>query len=318
MRTEHLFSSFIERSLERVPLLELREDAVLEGVSGQLSHAIQQNILTEFDACLSRHLAALRGHGLPVVTVTSRFSTKRSGKWVARPARHFASLPHALRQIAQDALEDQATCVLRICVDPNDPEQTQNRTIGPEDLHVLDEALKAARVFGLPEFVPLSGDFDLVVLDPPGRVEGKVTLDLFKGSVSLPVAGDVVEAPLYGFREYIEERPLLRVMLAGLRHQQMDAKNRAVLAFRAMAEDRILRFDRALAGNALEYHRLDAAMSLIARLKAGLGDDLLGLSEDAQITALDWSAAIDRAEARRSDRQSKRVIPREPRVRVTT
>ncbi|MEM7505817.1 MAG: hypothetical protein AAF415_03650 [Pseudomonadota bacterium] len=316
MRTDHLFSSFIERSLERVPLLELREDTELEGVSGQLSHVILQNILTEFDACLSRNLAAIRGHGLPAVTVTSRFSTEGSGKWVARPARHFPSLPHALRQIAQDALEDRATSVLQVCATPNDPDQMQSRTIGPEDVHVLDEALKAAKVFGLPEFVPLSGDFDLVVLDPPGHREGRVTLDLFKGSVSLPMGADIVEAPLYGFRNYIEERPLLRVMLAGLRHQQMDDKNRAVQAFRAMAEDRILRFDRALAGNALEYHRLDAAMSLIARLKAGLGDDLLGLSEDAQITALDWSAAIDRAEARRSDRQAKRVISREQRVRV--
>ena len=56
--------------------------------------------------------------------------------------------------------------------------------------------------------------------------------------------------------------------------------------------DRILAFDRALAGRPLDGHRLDAAVALVERLKAGLGGSLNGLSEDAQITALDWSAAI--------------------------
>ena len=54
----------------------------------------------------------------------------------------------------------------------------------------------------------------------------------------------------------------------------------------------ILAFDRALAGRPLNGHRLEAAIALVERLRAGLGSSLSGLSEDAQIIALDWSAAI--------------------------
>ena len=80
--------------------------------------------------------------------------------------------------------------------------------------------------------------------------------------------------------------------MARARHALVATKEAAVLEFRAAAENRILNFDRALAGRPLDGHRLDAAVALVARLKAGLGGSLSGLSEDAQITALDWSAAI--------------------------
>ncbi len=86
--------------------------------------------------------------------------------------------------------------------------------------------------------------------------------------------------------------------MARARHALVASKEAAVLAFRAAAEDRILAFDRALAGRPLDGHRLEAAIALIERLKAGLGGSLSGLSEDAQITALDWSAAIAAGDGR--------------------
>ncbi len=52
-------------------------------------------------------------------------------------------------------------------------------------------------------------------------------------------------------------------------------------------------FDRALAGRPLDGHRSDSALSLIARLRAGLGDELRGLGEAARITAMEWSLAVD-------------------------
>jgi hypothetical protein len=80
--------------------------------------------------------------------------------------------------------------------------------------------------------------------------------------------------------------------MAQTRHAMVEIKEDAVMQFRAAAEMRILKFDQALAGRPLAGHLLDSAEALIARLKAGLGDSLTGLSEDAKITALDWSAAI--------------------------
>jgi len=54
----------------------------------------------------------------------------------------------------------------------------------------------------------------------------------------------------------------------------------------------LVSFDRALAGRPLEGARQEIASGLIARLMAGMGSSLNGLSEDAQLAALDWSAAI--------------------------
>ncbi len=86
--------------------------------------------------------------------------------------------------------------------------------------------------------------------------------------------------------------------MARARHALVATKEAAVLEFRAAAENRILSFDRALDGRPLDGHRLDAAIALVERLKVGLGGSLIGLSEDAQITALDWSSAIASGDGR--------------------
>ncbi|MEL6479330.1 MAG: hypothetical protein AAFR17_18535, partial [Pseudomonadota bacterium] len=69
----------------------------------------------------------------------------------------------------------------------------------------------------------------------------------------------------------------------------------AIWDFRAAAEERIFGFDKALAGQPLSDYRLTAAETLVTRLRAGLGDNLLGLSEQAQITALGWARLIRRS-----------------------
>jgi len=85
-----------------------------------------------------------------------------------------------------------------------------------------------------------------------------------------------------------------RTYLATLRHMLIAQKEQAVLDFRAAAEQRILQFDRALQGRPLDGFRMDAVVSLVSRLKAGLGTSLIGLSEDARITAFEWAATIER------------------------
>ncbi|MEM7239672.1 MAG: hypothetical protein AAF501_17840 [Pseudomonadota bacterium] len=304
---DQLFTSFVEKSLERVPLLEIRERREIEGVKGEVTHTLFRNIFTSFDASLSQHMSAIKGEGLSAITITTKFSEG------GEPLRerligtgHFRSLPHGLCKIAKDALGTHGNAALEIAEMPREIGNVQRRAIGPEDLTGLEQALKVADWFGRPEFCPLSGDFDVVMLEPLGG-SSPVLIDLYKGSVSIPCGSDRYEAPIFGFADYVKEHPALRAFLASVRHSQIEAKQDAVLAFRAMAEDRIMRFDHALRGNALEYHRLHAAMSLVARLRVGLGDDLSGLSEDAQITALDWSAVIER-ESRGDRRQSSPLI----------
>ncbi|MEL6478361.1 MAG: hypothetical protein AAFR17_13625 [Pseudomonadota bacterium] len=330
MFSERLFAAVVAPSLERVPLAELRVEEPDDEVPICLVHRISQNILTAFDACLSRHLVALHGTGLPAVTVETVLEGLGNGP-VLPPdlaLRHFDSLPHALMQLSSEGLGRGAAARAQFAHMSGGG--SAGRRISGEDVRALSAAMELAESFGPVAFSELTGDFDMVVLTPPGAV-AEISIDLFRGIVSLPPAaaggraqgggaGDErVEGPLYGFADFVNERVDLRLMMARLRQAQMREKARAVLDFRAMAEERILRFDHALGGLPLEYHRLDAAMSLIARLKAGLGDDLLGLSEDAQITALDWSAAIDRAELRRSEtRNAQATVAPLPRARVTT
>ncbi|MEM0922984.1 MAG: hypothetical protein AAGI13_08070 [Pseudomonadota bacterium] len=326
MFTDRLFATFVVPSLERVPVADLLIETGAPDATGRVVHRISQNIFTAFDACLSRHFVALSGNGLPGVTVETRAAAK-AGETIMpgeAGARYFPTLPDALVSLAAEGFDNEADPTVRL-LDP-EGEPATGRLIGAEDVHALCQAVALARQFGPVEFSELGGDFDMAVLSPPGASEN-ISIDLLRGTVTLPAVAETasdeaparVEAPLFSFAEFVQENTSMRVLMARLRQALMREKTRAVLEFRAMAEDRIRRFDQALDGQPLEYHRLDAAMSLIARLKAGLGDDLLGLSEDAQIIALDWSAAVDRAEQRRSDlRASSPAFAPINRMRVTT
>ncbi|MEM1275231.1 MAG: hypothetical protein AAGH74_01775 [Pseudomonadota bacterium] len=294
---ESFFETFVEKCLERVPILEITERRIIDGAYGQLRHTISHNIFTAFDAKLSRHMSAVMGQGLSAVSVVTKFapSMELSGEHPL-PTTHYASLPHALRKISEEALDGGSNASLEIKEIPSAADAIQSRTIGTEDLVGLTEALKVAEWFGQAEFVPISGDFDMIMLNPPGMKE-TVIADLYKGTVTVPAGADRFEAPLFGFGSHVKDHPSLRAVLASVRHAQMELKEEAIMEFRAAAEDRILRFDRALNGNKLEQHRMHAAVALIARLRVGLGDDLSGLAEDAQITALDWASVIDNEDA---------------------
>lgn len=306
MRIQQLFSAFVEKSLERVPLMEIREQQVRDGTVSDVSHMVNSNILTIFDSSLSRHLSALKGEGLPAVTVRSTIAPRADRPVGCRTEMtHHPSLPHALKAVAQAAIAERPGAEFQITELPAAMGSTHLRTIGVDDVNGLERALKVFEWFGQPEFVPVTGDFDMIMLNPLGGY-GTVLIDLNKGSVSIPGDSERFEAPIYGFAEHVRDNPALRVLLASLRHAQMEAKRDAILDFRKLAEERILRFDTALRGDTLENYRLDAAMSLVARLRVGLGDDLQGLSEDAQITALGWSTVIE--EAARSQRATSGIM----------
>ncbi len=294
-----VFKTFVERCLERIPVLEVTHEEHHQGRAFIVSQTIHRNVFTEFDRCLSRHLAATRGTGFPAFTV-SVYVAERGGAASPQPlARaHFASVPHALKGIAERAFDEADRAELMI--HHNDPAAGERvagarRTVTGDDIDALEAGLGICRFLGETEFLSVSGDFDIVMAAPPGDLR-PVTMHLRNGSITVPCpSGATVtpfECPLHGFAAHVYDSVLAQGYMAQARHALVETKERAVADFRKAAERQILNFDRALAGRPLADHRLESAVALVERLKAGLGPALEGLSEDARITALDWSASI--------------------------
>jgi len=294
-----VFKAVVERSLERIPVLEVSHVERRHNCEHIITQTIQRNVFTDFDRKLSRHLAATRGAGFPAFTVVVQVAERGRDE----PPRflnpvHHASVPHALKGIADRAA---AHCGrVELTVHNNNPGAGDRvaevrREVSTDDMEVLDAALNICRHLGEAEFLDISGDFDIIIAGLPGELK-PVVMQLQNGSISMPCTnGSAItpfECPIHGFAGHAADNVLAQGYMARVRHALVATKEGAVLEFRAAAEDRILAFDRALAGRPLNGHRLDAAIALVERLKAGLGSSLSGLSEDAQITALDLSAAI--------------------------
>lgn len=303
MRTRKVFESIVEPSIERVAVIEVLHVERHDGRDFVISHLLRRNIFTDFDKRLSRHLAAVRGGGFPTVTATVRVRDRRDkSAWQDCPKVDFPSIPHALAAIARRAIGKADSATLRLhfqALDEKDRKTTGlRRIIEREELDILDAALKSCEEFGEIAFLEITGDFDLMMIQPPDPALPAILMDLFKRRLTIPpvpgITADHVSVPLFDFQKVIAENNEARTYMAALRHSMMAQKERAVLDFRAAAEQRILDFERALRGRELQGFRLDAVVSLVARLKSGLGDSLIGLSEDAQITAFDWAAAIER------------------------
>lgn len=299
MSASSLFKSVIEPGLERIPVLEALHVERHHGRDYVLNQTIHRNIFTEFDRKLSRHLAATRGAGFPSFTVTVHVS-ERGGAASPRPlaTAHYASVPHALKGIAERAIANLGAVDLAIQHGGSSVGEAAARITRKVDagtVEGMEVALNVANHLGETEFLDMSGDFDIILAGPPGKLN-PLLMHISNGSVSMPCqTGESItpfECPIYNFAEHVAGSVQAQGYLASARHALVAEKATAVAEFRAAAEARILSFDRALAGRPLTGHRLDAAVSLVERLKAGLGGTLSGLAEDAMITALDWSAEI--------------------------
>jgi len=307
MSVSKVFKTIVEPSLERIPVLEALHIERHHGREYVVNQTINRNVFTEFDRKLSRHLAATRGVGFPLFSVSVHVGERGSAASPRQLAvAHYASVPHALKGIAERAVAHNGRTELRIQHSAAGEDESAThvaREIGPETVEAMTVALGVARHLGEAEFLDMSGDFDIVLAAPPGKLRPLV-MHLANGSVSMPCqSGETVtpfECPLHGFAEHAGGNLHAQGYLASARHALVAAKEAAVADFRAAAEARILSFDKALAGRSLGGHRLDAAVSLVERLKAGLGDTLSGLAEDAMITALDWSAEIADGETARA------------------
>lgn len=315
MATDNVFKSLIEPTIVRIPVLEASHVERYQGREFVVSQTIQRNIFTEFDRKLSRHLTALRGAGFPAFTVSVRI-TERGGKAGGRTmgSTHHDSVPHALKVIAERACGENGKAELRINHStPDDPARSGLlRQVESEMVASMEAALLICASVGEAGFLDVSGDFDVIMAKPPCDLK-PIVANLQNGSAHVPCpTGEKItpfECPIYGFARHAASHVAAQSYLATARHALVNAKEDAVSAFRAAAEERILNFDRALNGRALEGHRLDAATQLVGRLKAGLGDTLSGISEDAKITALDWSEVIAESAAAASDEDTIIVPP---------
>lgn len=302
MSVRDVFKSFVEPSLERISVLEVSHAERQQGEDYLITHIIRRNVFTELDRKLSRHLAATRGMGFPAFTVDVRLSQNGAdGEPHSLTPVHYDSVPHALRGIAGRAFANSGKADLT--VRSNDPAQGDQgaglrRNLSPDDFDALDAALQICGYLGEPEFVSISGDYDIVIAGPPGD-QRPIIMYLKNGNVSVPCSNGTAitpfECPIHGFASHVAENVLPQSYVAQARHALIATKEAAVREFRAEAEARIVSFDRALAGRPMEGSRLEIASGLIARLIAGLGSSLHGLSEDAQLAALDWSEVIGSA-----------------------
>ena len=295
-----VFKDCIEPCVERIPVLEVTHEEKQHGRAFMIIQKIQRNVFTDFDRKLSRHLAATRGLGFPPFTVSIGVA-ERNDSASLRPLgeAHYASVPHALKGIAERALGQSDRADLLILHNDStagDQGAGLSRTVTRDDIDVLDAGLRICRYLGESEFLNISGDFDIVLAGPPGDLK-PLMIHLNNGSISMQCAsGDSItpfESPLHGFASHLRKSVLAQGYMAQARHALVAEKENAVVEFRSAAEHQILNFDRALAGRPLDGHRLQSAVALVERLKAGLGSSIKGLSEDARITALDWSVLIE-------------------------
>jgi hypothetical protein len=329
MRVSDAYRAVIEPSLERIPALEVLHVEEHDGREFVVSHVLYHNVFTDFDAKLSRHLAAINGAGFSPVAVAARLRDRAdpTGWHALQPMQH-ASIPHALAAISARALGKAPAVTLRLhhhgFHTGQHRETGLRRVIRGEDVEALQQALAVVRLLGESAFLDIAGDFDLVTVAPVGHEVPPLQMDLHEQRVLAPApegsGREPVSAPLFDFERAIARMPDLRAYVATVRHGLGLQKEAAVQAFRAAAEARIAAFDKALAGRALAFHRLDAVISLVTRLKAGLGDDLKGISEDARLRALDWAEAIAEEEEATGRAAARRPYPhaqpQRPRVTV--
>ena len=133
-------------------------------------------------------------------------------------------------------------------------------------------------------------------ITPPGGELDPVVLNLREGTVLVPSLHGLTKAPfewpIGSFAEHASNNISAQSYVASVRHAIVAGKEAAILNFRTAAENEIHDFDSALAGRPLEGHWLRGASSLIARLRAGLGGKLAGISAGARGKALDWCVEI--------------------------
>lgn len=299
MNTEELFKKFIEPSTEQIGLFGISKESNLDGRTCLVTYKISRNVFTDFDGKLSRYLAAVRGTGLPEASVETRLrDTPGAEMRTVQPVRQVQSVPDALATAARLALGEAKSARVRMGAWLNDAAGPGREwEISKETIETLDRALLVCQQLGSVEFLEISGNFERVLVRPSDSDLEMITIDLRQGTIDVPevgaAQGSAWTGPVFSFEKAAAQVPAVINYVGRAQHSVTSAKERAILTFREAAESHIMNFNAALAGRPLADYRLERATSLVARLKAGLGGSLLGLSETAQMTALDWVTHLD-------------------------
>lgn len=310
------FEAVIEPSVERLGLFGVEHDVHFDGSNFVVMHKVSKNVFTDFDGRLSRYLAAVHGRGLPNATVQTTIREVASGRtWTPYAPRHAASVPHGLAIAGRLALGAEKAANIRVGAWMNDSLGIDQSFQATEDsIEMLEQGLEICRHIGSIEFLEISGDFERLLARPVDGDMEMVVVDLIRGMISVPtlstMGGPAWQGPIFGFDKALKQAPAITAYLGRARHQVALAKEEAIHAFREASEARILSFNAALAGRQLSGYRLDSATALVSRLQAGLGDSLLGLSEAAQMTALDWAVQV-RELPDHERRRPRRLTPAE-------
>lgn len=276
-------------------MLEVVHREERDGQAFLVHQTVCRNVFTAFDLKLSRHLGATAGRGFPGFrTDVEVREAKTEGRRHTIASVSNGSVPHALLGIAQRAI---ARCKsVELTFNHHQKPGADRAPVGPsrkitkDDIEMLQAALKICRTLGETAFLEISGDFDILIVTPPGGLKPMV-MNLRKGTLTIPGAGDSpFECPIVTFAESAADDGIAQQYLARVRHALVAEKEMAISNFRSAAETRILATNEALGGRALEGHSLSAVEGLVARLTAGLGSNLKGLAEDARITVLDWNS----------------------------
>jgi hypothetical protein len=309
-----IFEKMIEPRLDSIPVLEVIHSEWHDGVKLRITQIVNRNVFNEFDHKLSHHLAATAGSGFPSCKVTVQIvNLQTNGEPQYLEPTYHDSEPHALKRVAELALARVGPVELVLQRGDCNPGQVlpvyHRRRIDSEFITQLERALGICDHLGATAFLDLSGEFDVVKITPPGGLD-PVVLNLREGTVQVPSLHGPTKAPfewpISSFAEYASNNISAQAYLANVRNAIVTEKEAAILAFRSAAEQRIYEFDSALAGRQLDGHWLRGASGLIARLQAGLGDKLAGISEGARGKALDWCVEI-RKTRKASPAAAKRV-----------
>ena len=293
------FDEIIDPSTERLGLFGIAHDITFDGRNFVVLHKVSKNVLTEFDKCLSCYLSAVHGAGLPGAAVETRIRDVTTGRsWSPYPMRHVSSIPEALSLAAELALGPEEQMKVRMGAwSSEETGLEQERVISTDTVGMLQKAIENYRLLGSTDFLDISGDYDRLLVHPAGSDLGVMVMDMSRGTLSIPAQDEqqsnAYQGPLYGFEAALRENAPVIDYVSKARRDVANAKEKAILKFRELAEERIHEFDAAIGGRPLVGYRVTGASTLIARLQAGLGSSLLGLSEAAQVTALDWAENVN-------------------------
>lgn len=320
---DQLLAGPVSQDSVRVPLIEIGFETK-GGDAPTLNVAtVSKVIYAGFDRALSDFLHATQGRAFPrFVATLHEKSDGADGHPKQIAERFFSSIPEALAWIGERALngEDQARVTVHADFRRDGAANAARpRIITDSDTHALRTAFSIVTELADPAVIDITGDFESLAINPPAESGlRKARVDFSNNIMYVPTVegGESVQFSVFDLADKMREDPVVRTYSRILSDIATQSKQQAVEEFRWAAEEQILNFDNALGSQPMTGYRAEIAKDLVARLKAGLGDELRGISAHARAIAFDWADAARRDPNARRERQAPpRVIQVPPDAR---